>query len=135
MVKAAGGINKINYNSFDKKHKLRTVLMKSLRLLPDKTYLKFMFRIRNGKKLNLDNPKTFCDKINWLILNQKHSEYTQLVDKVAERDYIKEKIGEEHLFPVYGVWDSFDEIDFDSLPESFVLKCNHDSGSYKIIKN
>lgn len=130
-----GGINKINFNSFDKKHKLRTMMMKSLRFLPDKTYLKFLFRVRNGKKLDLKSPKTFCEKMNWLKINEKQESYTKLVDKVLVRDYIDKKIGEGHTFPLLGVWDRFEDIDFDQLPDEFVLKCNHDSGSVKIIKD
>lgn len=135
MAEATGGINKINFNKFDKKHKLRTAMMKSLRRLPDKTYLKLMFRIRNGKKLNLDKPETFCEKMNWLKLHDKQERYTDLVDKFKVREYIDEKLGEGHVFPLLGVWDSFDEIDFDQLPNEFVLKCNHDSGSVRIIRD
>lgn len=135
MAEATGGINKINFNKFDKKHKLRSAMMDCFCWMPDKAYLKMVFRIRNGKKLDLDNPKTFCDKMNWLKLHDKQELYTELVDKVEVRKHVEEKIGEGHVFPLLGAWDSFDEIDFDKLPNEFVLKCNHDSGSVRIIRD
>lgn len=81
-----------------------------------------------GKKLNLDNPQTFNEKLQWLKLNNRNPQYTKMVDKYEVRKYIEEKIGEEYLIPLLGVWDSPDDIDFDSLPNQFVLKCNHNSG-------
>ncbi len=97
-------------------------------ILPDKIYLKKLYKVRTGKKLNLRNPKTFCEKGNWLKLYDRRPEYTIMVDKYKARKYIAERIGEEYLVPLLGVWDSPDEIDFDSLPNEFVLKCNHDNG-------
>ena len=81
-----------------------------------------------GKKLNLDNPQTFNEKLQWLKLFDRRPEYTMMVDKYKVRDYIAEKLGEEYLIPLLGVWDDPDEIDFDALPNQFVLKCNHNSG-------
>ncbi|MBQ5592702.1 MAG: glycosyl transferase [Clostridia bacterium] len=97
-------------------------------ILPDKIYLKKLYKQRTGKKLNLRNPKTFNEKQNWLKLYDRRPEYTVMVDKYKAREYIAEKIGEEYLVPLLGVWDSPDEIDFDALPNEFVLKCNHDNG-------
>lgn len=97
-------------------------------ILPDKIYLKMLYKQRTGKKLNLKNPKTFNEKQNWLKLYDRRPEYTIMVDKYKAREYIAEKIGEEYLVPLLGVWDSPDEIDFDALPNEFVLKCNHDNG-------
>ena len=94
----------------------------------DETYLKFMYRIRMGKKLNLKNPQTFNEKLQWLKLYNRKPEYTKMVDKYAVRKYIADTIGEEYLIPLLGVWDDPDEIDFDKLPDQFVLKCNHNSG-------
>lgn len=128
-------LNNINFKAFDKNHRLRSTMMKLLGFLPDGAYLKFVFKLRTGKKLNLKHPVTFCDKQNWLKIHEKEPRYTQLVDKLAVRSYVADKIGEDHLFPLLGAWDSFDEIDFDALPEAFVLKCNHDSGSVKIINH
>ena len=123
----------MDYKKIFKNRELRLKLINLLRFIPTKPYLKMVYRIKAGKKLNLKNPVTFCDKQNWLKVNDIHPEYTQLVDKIGVRDYIKENFGEEYLFPIHGVWENFDDIDFESLPEKFVLKCNHDSGSVKVI--
>lgn len=96
--------------------------------LSDETYLKFMYRIRMGKKLNLKNPQTFNEKLQWLKLYGRKPEYTIMADKYAVRKYIADTIGEEYLIPLLGVWDNPDDIDFDKLPDQFVLKCNHNSG-------
>ena len=106
-----------------------------LNWLPDAAYLKGCFRATMGYKLDLENPKTFNEKLQWLKLHDRNPAYTQMVDKYAVREYIKNTIGEEYLIPLLGVWDSFDEIDFNELPEQFVLKCNHDSGSVIICKD
>ena len=100
-----------------------------LNWMPDETLLKLMYKARMGKTLNLDNPKSFSEKLQWLKLYDRNPLYTKLVDKYEVRKYIAETIGEEYLIPLYGVWDHPDEIDFDSLPDQFVLKCTHDSGS------
>lgn len=123
----------MDYKKIFKNREFRLKLINCLRFIPNKPYLKMVFKIKTGKKLNLKKPTTFCDKMNWLKLNEIHPEYTQLVDKVGVRDYIKEQIGEEYLFPIYGTWEHFNDINFDELPEKFVLKCNHDSGSVKVI--
>lgn len=86
-------------------------------------------------KLDLENPRTFNEKLQWLKLHDRNPAYTQMADKYAVREYIKNTIGQEYLIPLLGVWDSFDEIDFDKLPNQFVLKCNHDSGSVVICKD
>lgn len=96
--------------------------------LDDKKYLERMFRIQLGKNLNFENPVTFNEKIQWLKINNRESEYTIMVDKYKVREYISETIGEQYLIPLLGVWDSPDEINFDILPDEFVLKCNHNSG-------
>ena len=96
--------------------------------LPDKPYLQLSYHAIMGKKLNLDNPQTFNEKLQWLKLYDRKPEYTMMVDKYKVREYIKEKLGEEYLIPLLGVWDDPDEIDFDALPDQFVLKCNHNSG-------
>ena len=86
------------------------------------------FQLTTGEKLHLDNPKTFNEKIQWLKLYDSTPLKTQLSDKYLVRDWVREKIGEEYLIPLLGVWDHFDEIDFDVLPEKFVLKANHGCG-------
>ena len=96
--------------------------------LSDKAYLKLKFRLTMGKKLDLRSPETFNEKLQWLKLYNRRPEYTVMVDKYLVRDYIAEMLGDEYLIPLIGAWDSADEVDFDSLPERFVLKCNHNSG-------
>lgn len=103
--------------------------------IPDKLYLKLMYFRVFHKRLNLKNPQTFNEKLQWLKLYDRKPLYTKLVDKYEVREYIKETIGEEYLIPLLGVWNSFDEIDFESLPEQFVLKCTHDSGGIRICKD
>ncbi|HKM02140.1 MAG TPA: ATP-grasp fold amidoligase family protein [Sedimentibacter sp.] len=96
--------------------------------IPDALWLKIVFRIKMGYKLDLNNPKTFNEKLQWLKLHDRNPLYTTLVDKYEVRKYITETIGEEYLIPLLGVWEHFDDIDFDKLPNQFVLKCTHDSG-------
>ena len=97
-------------------------------LLPDKLYLTYLFKKNIGKRINWKNPKTFNEKLQWLKLYDRRPEYSTYVDKYKVREYISKTIGEEYLIPLLGVWDNPDEIDFDKLPNQFVLKCNHDSG-------
>jgi len=103
--------------------------------LPDKQLLHLMYLTRMGKRLNLKNPRTFNEKLQWLNLHNRKPEYTRMVDKYEAKKYVAEKIGEEYIIPTLGVWERFDDIDFDSLPDQFVLKCTHDSGGLVIVKN
>ena len=103
--------------------------------LSDEKFLKKAYKIKFGKTLNLNNPQTFNEKLQWLKLNDRNPLYTTLVDKYAVKKYIADKIGEEYIIPTLGVWDSFDDIDFASLPEQFVLKCTHNSGGLIICKD
>ena len=106
-----------------------------LNWMPDKIFLKLMYKSRMGKSLNLDNPRSFSEKLQWLKLYDRKPWYSRLVDKYEVRSYIEETIGKEYLIPLYGVWDDPDEIDFDGLPDQFVLKCTHDSGSVIICQD
>ena len=99
-----------------------------LNWMPDKQYLEILYRASMGEKLNLSNPKKFNEKIQWLKLYNRDPAYTTMVDKYAVKKYIADKIGKEYIIPTIGVWESFDDIDFDTLPNQFVLKCTHDSG-------
>lgn len=110
-------------------------VMGFLDFLPDKPFLKIRYWALMGKRLNLKNPKTFNEKLQWLKLYDRKPEYTKMVDKYKVREYIRETIGEEYLIPLLGVWNNVDEIDFDKLPNEFVLKCNHDSGGLVICKD
>jgi hypothetical protein len=103
--------------------------------IPDALWLKIVFRIKMGYKLDLKNPKTFNEKLQWLKLHDRNPLYTKLVDKYEVRKYIAETIGEQYLIPLLGVWENFDDIDFDKLPDQFVLKCTHDSGGLIICRD
>ena len=101
----------------------------------DEIYLNMLYKLKMGKKIDFKNPKTFNEKQQWMKAHYYNPLYTQLADKYAVREYIKEKIGEEYLIPLLGVYDKFDDIDFDKLPNQFVIKCNHDSGGLVICKD
>lgn len=104
-------------------------------IIPDTFYLKMRFKKIMGYSLNLKNPKTFNEKLQWLKINNRKPEYTTMVDKFAVKKYIADKIGPEYIIPTLGVWDRFDEIDFDVLPNQFVLKCTHDSGGLVVCQD
>ena len=125
----------IDYKKIISNRELRLKMINCLKFIPTKPYLKLVYWIKTGKKLNLKNPITFCDKLNWLKLYDLHPEYTELVDKVTVREYVSKKAGKDICFPLLGVWEHYEDIDFETLPEKFVLKCNHDSGSVKIISD
>ena len=101
----------------------------------DKKYLEYVYKERMGKNLNLDNPKTFNEKLQWLKLYNRNPMYTKLVDKYEVREYVSKIIGKDYLIPLLGVYNSCEEIDFDSLPNQFVLKLTHDSGTVIICKD
>ncbi|MDE7402190.1 MAG: hypothetical protein K2M87_02120 [Muribaculaceae bacterium] len=101
----------------------------------EKQFLKAIYFHISGNDLNLRDPKTFNDKLNWLKLHQTDLRLSDLVDKVKVKDIIGGVIGHEHIIKTYGVWDCAEKIDYDSLPDKFVLKTNHDSGSYAICRS
>ena len=113
----------------------RGKMMYALKFLPDKIYLNLFYFSTTGRFINFKNPKGFNEKQQWLKVNDRRPEYTKLVDKLAVREHIDSVLGEGHLFPLLGKWESFDDVDFSTLPNQFVLKCNHDSGSTKVIKD
>lgn len=102
---------------------------------PDALWLKMIYRQRLHRSLELKAPRRFTDKLNWLKLHDHNPLYTSLVDKYEVKQYIKDFLGEQMVIPSYGVWDSFDDIDFDKLPTQFILKCTHDSGRFCICKD
>ncbi len=108
---------------------------KLFKILPDKIALKIMYRNCFLEKLDLKNPQTFNAKLQWLKLYNRKPEYTIMVDKYRVREYIKDTIGEEYLIPLLGVWEKAEDIDFDLLPDKFVLKCNHGSACNIICKD
>lgn len=101
--------------------------------MSDEAYIRMKYHAAMDKKLNLKNPRTFNEKLQWLKLYDRNPLYTQLVDKQGVKEYVADKIGEQYVIPTLGVWDSFDDIDFEMLPNQFVLKCTHDSGGVVIV--
>lgn len=117
-------------------HQLRYQISRNIaRLLPDKLYLSIKFRTHMGYWMDWKNPKTFSEKLQWLKVYDRHPEYTEMVDKVAAKDYVAGIIGKEYVIPTLAVYNSADEIDFDALPNQFVLKCTHDSGGIVVCKD
>ena len=106
-----------------------------LKNMPDDIYLGHMFKAKVGYPLNFTSPQTFNEKLQWLKLHDRKPIYTTMVDKYAVKDYVASVIGEQYIIPTLGVWDNFDDIDFDALPDQFVLKCTHDSGGLVICKD
>lgn len=103
--------------------------------MSDESYLKIRYKLHTGKILDLEHPRTFNEKLQWIKINDRKPIYNQLVDKYAVRSFIKKEIGEEYLIPMLGVYKKFEDIDFDKLPNQFVLKCNHDSGSVVVCRD
>jgi hypothetical protein len=97
-------------------------------LIPDKIYVKAYYRLLMGKKINLKNPQTYNEKLQWLKLHDRKPEYTIMVDKFAAKEYVASIIGGDYIIPTLGVWDKFENIEFNQLPDQFVLKTTHDSG-------
>ena len=106
-----------------------------LKWMPDKTYIKLCYKAIYGKSLDLENPITFNEKLQWLKLYDRNPEYTILVDKYRVKEYIADTLGSEHLIKTIGVWKNANDISFDELPNAFVLKCNHDSAGIVICKD
>ena len=99
----------------------------------DELYLKLLYLFEMHKWPDLEHPKTFNEKLQWLKLHDRRPEYTRMVDKYAVKDYVADIIGREHIIPTLGVWNSFDEIDFDGLPDQFVLKTTHGGGGMAVV--
>lgn len=102
------------------------------RIIPDEHYLKIKYKLHMKKKLDLNNPQTLNEKLQWLKLNDRNQLYTNIVDKYEVRKYITKTIGKDYLIPLIGVWNKFEDINFSKLPNQFVLKCTHDSGGLVI---
>lgn len=117
----------------DPKRFLNGLLLELSPIMPDKFYLSCMVRLSCGYWPNWNKPKTFNEKIQWLKLYNRRPEYTTMVDKFAVKDYVATKIGEKYVIPTLGVWDSPKDIDWNSLPESFVLKTTHGGGNFGVV--
>ena len=128
MTRISNFINKVKNNP---KYLVKFLLYKMPLLscrFSDRMYINIRYWCEIGRLLNLETPRGYNEKLQWLKLHDRRPEYTMMVDKYAVRKHIADTIGEEYLIPLLGVWDDPDEINFDALPDHFVLKCNHNSG-------
>lgn len=103
--------------------------------MSDEKFLKKKFLLRLGYELNFDDPKSFNEKVQWLKMYDRNPDYVIMVDKYMAKDYIRERIGNEYIIPTLGVYEKFDDIDFDKLPSKFVIKTTHDCGGVYICEN
>lgn len=101
----------------------------------DRKFIEFIWKKKMNYPLDLDHPKTFNEKLQWIKLYDHNPLYIKMVDKYEAKDYVASIIGDEYIIKTLGVWDSFDDIDFNALPNQFVLKCTHDSGGLVICKD
>lgn len=99
----------------------------------DKLYYKWQYRLLKGKKLNIDSPITFSEKLQWLKLYDRKDIYTTMVDKLAVKDYVARKIGKKYVIPLLGVWSKPEDIDYDKLPDQFVIKATHGGGCLDVV--
>lgn len=97
-------------------------------MMPDELYLRIFYYWRIGKKIDLEHPCTFNEKLQWLKLHDRKAEYVRMTDKYEVKKYVEETVGLQYVIPTIGIYDTFDEIDLDALPSQFVMKCTHDSG-------
>lgn len=104
-------------------------------LIYEKLYIRFWYKYATGKKLNLNTPVTFSEKLQWLKIYDRNPLYTTLVDKIASKEYVGKMIGFNHIIPTIATYDKVDDINWELLPKSFVLKCSHDSGGMVLCKN
>lgn len=116
--------------NIDKRYK--DALYHACSFIDDRRYLKMIFFVKVKYSLSLENPRSFNEKLQWLKLNDRNNSYPDLVDKYRVREFVAERIGDDYLIPLVGLWDTVDEVDFGSLPDRFVAKCTHDSGSVVI---
>lgn len=109
------------------------ILQRMAILIPDRLYIRLLFRLKMGYPLDLKNPQTFNEKLQWMKLYDRKPEYTKLVDKYQVKQYVAAAIGKQYIIPTLGVWDRFEDIDFSSLPEQFVLKTTHGGGGGGVV--
>lgn len=113
----------------------KKLLLALTRFIPDELYLRMAYRAVTGKKLHLNPPVTYNEKLQWLKLHDRKPEYTDMVDKYEVRRFVAERVGEKYLVGVLGVWEKAEDIDFAKLPDQFVLKCTHDCGGLVICRD
>lgn len=111
------------------------VLFLTAKWWPDELYLKTYYKLTTGKTLDLRHPKTFNEKLNWLKIHNQNPLYNILADKYKVKDFVRKAIGDKYVVHNYGCWNSFDDINFEELPNSFVIKTTHDSGGVYVCKD
>lgn len=131
-----GKINKAFLYAYKRPRVLLTYVWRKMSpILPAGLYLKVMYRIRMGYWMDFNHPVTFNEKLQWLKLNDHNPDYIKMVDKYEVKDYVANILGMEYIIPTLGVWDGVEDIEWDKLPNQFVLKCTHDSGGLVICKD
>ena len=123
----------ISYLLHDRSHFCDSIVKNYLGWLPDKLYLSLRYRFIIGHWIDWKNPKTFTEKIQWLKVYNRKPEYTTMVDKYAVKRYVADRIGEDYVIPTIGVWEKTEDIDWDSLPNQFVLKTTHGGGGGGVV--
>jgi len=117
----------------DRRHFVAALCVRLSFLFSDKTYLRIMHRLKLHKKLDIDDPQSYNDKLQWLKLYYHRPDFITMADKVAVKAYVSSKIGEEYVIPLLGEWNRVKDIDWSALPNQFVLKTNHDGGNFGIV--
>ena len=127
-------LRKLLFYLLHDRSKIRVFLLQKIsRCYSDEKFLKRLFKLSMGYELNLDNPQTFNEKLQWLKLYNRKPEYTQMVDKYAVKEYVANIIGEEYIIPTLGIWDRVEDIDWEALPNQFVLKTTHSGGNTGVV--
>lgn len=121
--------NAIHSLLFDQKHFLDALLGRLGGCIPDKRYLSWDYYLNHSRPINLENPQRYTEKLQWLKLYYRNPLWTKMVDKYAVKQIVSELAGSQYVAPVLGVWKHAEDIEWDSLPNQFVLKTNHDSGN------
>ena len=131
-----GLFGKLKRYAFDKKYRFDINSKLGLHnRMSDEKFLKILYKNHMGKELDLESPATYNEKLQWLKLHDRKPEYTMMVDKAEVKNYVAEIIGEKYIIPTIGVWEKFEDINFEELPKQFVLKTTHDSGGVVICKD
>lgn len=129
-------MNKLKYWKENPSALVQSIMARLGKNVDDKTYLKLVYWMSTGKRLNLENPKLLSEKLQWLKLYDRNPFYTRCVDKYEAKKVVEERLGtNENIVPLIGVWNHFDEIDFDKLPNQFVMKTTHASGGLIVCKD
>lgn len=121
--------NAIHSLLFNQEQFIDAILKRCGGWLPDELYIRWHYYLNHHRRINLTDPKRYTEKLQWLKLYYRDSFWTKLVDKYRVKELVRERIGDEYVVPCYGVWNRTEDIDWDKLPEQFVLKTNHDSGN------